>query len=78
MVEFTLLTRERVVYLPVPAQSILFGANLIGRDPVDQVIEIVILFLFRAELFRLPRPCATIRNADIDTRVEKDELFTVP
>jgi hypothetical protein len=56
MIELALLSKEGFVECPMPGEPVFVGTRLIRANPLDEVVQILVLFLAGAEFFRLPGP----------------------
>jgi hypothetical protein len=61
----------------MPGKPVLVCTLLVGTNPLDQVVQSLILLLARTELLRLPGSRAAVGHACIYPRIKEDKFIAV-
>ncbi|KGF72952.1 hypothetical protein DO97_04535 [Neosynechococcus sphagnicola sy1] len=77
MIKLTLFALKGVEECPMTAESVFIFADLIRANPLDQILQILVLFATGGKLLRFPGPRAALCYACLNPRVKKDELLTI-
>jgi hypothetical protein len=58
-------------------KAVLIRTLLIGTNPLDEVVQVLILLISGTKLLRLPRSRAAVGHAYIYPRVQEDQFIAV-
>jgi hypothetical protein len=71
------LAMKGFVESSMPGKPVLVCTRFVGTNPLNQVVQVLMLLLAGTKLLRFPRPRAAVGHACINPRVKEDKFIAV-